>query len=54
MDAFASFRTRQLQANRASFLDLPNGGGSDDVSNVDNGSVAQNFLEDLHVVSCTG
>lgn len=57
MDAFASFRTRQLQANRVSFLDLSNfkensmeaeEGGSTIVGRPSK----QTFLEDLHVVSC--
>lgn len=57
MDAFASFRTRQLQASRLSFLDLSSSKGIDfemDESNhPDYKSVANSFLEDLHVVSYT-
>ncbi len=55
MDAFASFRTRQLQASRLSFMDLS---GSKENNLEFEGtnfsgyrSVTHSFLEDLHVVS---
>ena len=54
MDAFSSFRTRQLQTNRTSFLDLSsfkdNRSEFDDTDGYSDGSPAQSFLEDLHVV----
>lgn len=54
MDAFSSFRTRQLQTNRTSFLDLSSFKDShsefDDTDGCSDGSAAQSFLEDLHVV----
>lgn len=46
MDAFAAFRTRQLQTNRTSFLELS--GGKDEAAV---GTATHRFLEDLHVVS---
>ena len=55
MDAFASFRTRQLQASRLSFLDLSNSKENDleieSSSQSGYRSVTNSFLEDLHVVS---
>jgi hypothetical protein len=45
MDAFAAFRTRQLQTNRTSFLELS---GSKEACDE---CVSQKFLDDLHLVS---
>lgn len=54
MDAFASFRTRQLQANRSSFIDLSScnesRGDTAFQSEMDK-PTRQSFLEDLHDVS---
>lgn len=57
MDAFASFRTRQLQAGRLSFMDLSNSNSKvhnmelEDISCPGDKPVSQSFLEDLHIVS---
>ena len=50
MDAFAGFRTRQLQTNRTLFLELSGGKESCDEAPVE-GATHHRFLEDLHVVS---
>ena len=53
MDAFAAFRTRQLQANRSSFMDLSscNELKKDfDPQNEEDRPNRQSFLDDLHVV----
>lgn len=53
MDAFAAFRTRQLQTSCNSFLELASSGASSsDLDEVGEGSASHRFLEDLHVVRC--
>ena len=51
MDAFASFRTRQLQANRSAFMDLSICDDLRETMETQGESSRQSFLEDLHVVS---
>ena len=55
MDAFASFRARQLQASRQSFMDLTSSMESslelEENSCSGSRSITHPFLEDLHVVS---
>lgn len=53
MDAFASFRTRQLQANRSSFIDLSSCNelrADTETQSAEDKPSRQSFLDDLHVV----